>query len=95
MKRGNREKLDKSIIAVLSEYAPIEALAEYMGAKEEGIETMNIKKIDPFDVKAAVKCGQLEAYAQIDIRGVLHIFLRDTQTGEIAEIGEMGKNEAE
>lgn len=44
MKRGNSEKLDKSTIAVLSEYAPIEALAEYMGTMEEGMETVELTK---------------------------------------------------
>ena len=42
MKMGNREKLDKSIIAVLSEYAPIEALAEYKGAREERMEKVEL-----------------------------------------------------
>ena len=54
----------------------------------------NKKIIDPVDVKAAVKRGELEAYIQIDYKGEPHMFLRDTETGETVDIG--GKdNEAE
>lgn len=44
-------------------------------AKGEEKETMN-KRIDPVDVKAAVKRGELEAFIQIDYKGEMHIFFK-------------------
>ena len=45
-----------------------------------------VKTIDPFDVKAAVKAGQLGVYLHIDQKRNVHVMLRDEENGECAEL---------
>lgn len=45
-----------------------------------------VKTIDPFDVKAAVKAGQLGVHLYIDQKRNVHVMLRDEENGECAEL---------
>lgn len=45
-----------------------------------------MKMIDPFDVKAAVKAGQLGVHLHIDKKRNVHVMLRDEENGECAEL---------
>lgn len=45
-----------------------------------------VKTIDPFDVKAAVKAGQLGVHLYIDQKRNVRVMLRDEENGECAEL---------